>query len=51
VANAVRTNVQLVVQQIRSSTPILSELVAEGKLKVVGGIYSLETGEVTWLSD
>jgi carbonic anhydrase len=51
VANAVRTNVQLVVQQLRSSTPILSELVAEGKLKVVGGIYSLETGEVTWLSD
>ena len=51
VANAVRTNVQMVVQQLRSSTPILSELVAQGKLKVVGGIYSLETGEVTWLSD
>ena len=51
VANAVRANVQMVVQQLRSSTPILSELVAQGKLKVVGGIYSLETGEVTWLSD
>lgn len=51
VANAVRANVQLVVQQLRSSTPVLSELVAHGKLKVVGGIYSLETGEVTWLSD
>ena len=51
VANAVRTNVQMVVQQLRSSTPILSELVVQGKLKVVGGIYSLETGEVTWLSD
>lgn len=51
VANAVRTNVQMVVQQLRSSTPILSELVAQGKLKVVGGVYSLETGEVTWLSD
>ena len=51
VANAVRTNVQMVVQQLRTSTPILSELVAQGKLKVVGGVYSLETGEVTWLSD
>jgi carbonic anhydrase len=51
VANAVRTNVQMVVQQLRSSTPILSELVAHGKLKIVGGVYSLETGEVTWLSD
>jgi carbonic anhydrase len=51
VANAVRANVQIVVQQLRSSTPILSELVAHGKLKIVGGVYSLETGEVTWLSD
>lgn len=51
VANAVRTNVQMVVQQLRSSTPVLSELVAHGKLKIIGGVYSLETGEVTWLSD
>ena len=51
VANAVRANVQMVVQQLRSSTPILSELVAHGKLKIVGGVYSLQTGEVTWLSD
>src|SRR5215510_9602296 len=51
IADAVRTNVQMVVQQLRSSTPILSELVAQGKLKIVGGVYSLETGEVTWLSD
>jgi carbonic anhydrase len=51
VANAVRSNVQMVVQQLRSSTPILSELVAHGKLKIVGGVYSLKTGQVTWLSD
>jgi len=51
VANSVRINVQMVVQQLRSSTPILSELVAEGKLRILGGVYSLETGEVTWLSD
>ena len=51
VANAVRANVQMVVQQLRSSTPVLSELVAQGKLKIVGGVYSLETGQVTWLSD
>src|SRR5215468_2741294 len=50
VANAVRTNVQLVVEQLRTSTPVLSELVAQGKLKIVGGVYSLETGKVTWLS-
>ena len=50
-ANAVRANVQMVVLQLRSSTPILSELVAHGKLKIVGAVYSLETGVVTWLSD
>src|SRR6266576_2945172 len=51
VANAVRTNVKLVVAQLRSSAPVLSKLVADGKLKIVGGVYSLETGKVTWLSD
>jgi len=51
VANAVRANVQMVVQQLRASTPVLSELVAHGKLRIVGGVYSLETGRVTWLAD
>jgi len=51
VANAVKANVELVVKQLRSSTPILSELVAHGKLKIVGGVYSLKTGKVMWLPD
>lgn len=51
VANAVRVNVEMVVKQLRSSNPILSELVAHGKLKIVGGVYSLETGTVTWLPE
>lgn len=51
VENAVRANVQLVVQQLRSSTPILSELVAHNKLKIVGGVYSLDTGKVNWLPE
>lgn len=51
VANAVRVNVEMVVKQLRSSTPILSELVAHGKLKIVGAVYSIETGSVTWLPD
>ena len=51
VANAVRINVEMVEKQLRSSSPILSELVAHGKLKIVGGVYSLETGSVTWLPE
>jgi len=51
VANTVRINVEMVVKQLRSSTPILSELVAHGKLRIVGAVYSIETGSVTWLPD
>lgn len=51
VANAVRANVELVVKQLRTSTPILSELVAHGKLRIVGAVYSIETGAVTWLPE
>ena len=42
--NAVRDNVVLVVQQLRAAKPVLSELVAAGKLRIVGAVYSLETG-------
>ena len=51
VSNVVRINVEMVVKQLRSSTPILSELVAHGKLKIVGAVYSIDTGSVTWLPD
>jgi carbonic anhydrase len=51
VSNAVRMNVELVVKQLRTSTPILSELVAHGKLRIAGAVYSIETGAVTWLPD
>ena len=51
VENAVKTNVEMVVEQLRRSTPVLAKLEAERKLKIVGAIYSLDTGKVTWLSD
>jgi carbonic anhydrase len=51
VTNAVRSNVELVVRQLRSSTPLLSELVAHGKLRIVGAVYSLDSGKVTWLPE
>jgi carbonic anhydrase len=49
VANAVRANVEMVVDQVRGSKPVLAESVAAGKVKVVGGVYSLDTGRVDWL--
>ena len=50
IENAVRGNVALVVKQLLAARPVLSELVATGKLRIVGAVYSLETGKVDWLS-
>jgi len=50
IENAVHVNVEMVVNQLRSSAPILSELVAKGELRIVGAVYSLDTGRVEWLS-
>src|SRR3954447_14558170 len=47
--NAVRINVEHIVQQIRDSMPVLAPLVGRGTLKVVGAVYSLDTGKVEWL--
>jgi carbonic anhydrase len=49
--NAVRANVEMVVSQLRTSQPLLSSFVKAGKLRVVGAVYSLDTGKVTWLPD
>ena len=49
--NAIRVNVEAVVAQLEASHPILAEHVADGSLKIVGGVYSLQTGRVAWLSD
>ena len=49
IENAVRINVQMVVDQLRGSKPILGELVAKHELRIVGAVYSLDTGRVDWL--
>jgi carbonic anhydrase len=38
-----------VVAQLRAAKPVLSEAVATGKLRIVGAVYSLDTGKVEWL--
>jgi len=44
---AVIANVRYNVQRLLEAKPILAEMVANGKLKVVGGVYELSTGKVT----
>ncbi len=44
--NAVRANVKMNVNKLKSASPILAEAVKAGKLKVVGGRYDLDSGKV-----
>ena len=46
--DAVRSNVFASVNQLRHGSAVLENLIDQGKLKVVGAEYSLETGEVTF---
>lgn len=46
VAAATTENIKQNVKHLREATPILRGLVRAGKLKVVGGLYQLETGRV-----
>ena len=46
---AVRANIHRVVEQLRSSAPILSEAVEKRHIKVVGMYYDLDTGKVETL--
>ena len=49
VAKTVENNVLLTIERIREKSPILADLEKEGKIKIVGGVYSLQTGEVNML--
>lgn len=42
-------NVRMTVRDIQERSTVIAELVRRGDLKVVGAMYDLETGEVTWL--
>lgn len=47
--NSIVTNVELGVNKLNNSDPVISGLVKEGKVRVVGGNYDLKTGEVKWI--
>jgi carbonic anhydrase len=43
---AVVANVRANVQRLQEATPILAQMIADGKLRVVGAVYDLPTGKV-----
>jgi carbonic anhydrase len=48
--NAIRRNVMLNVEKLKSAAPILAQFVSDKKLRIVGGIYALKTGRVELLA-
>lgn len=46
VENSVKANIKIVVSKLKSTQPIVSELVKSNKLKIVGGRYDLDSGKV-----
>ncbi len=51
VNNVTSLNVKLTIERIRRESPIIAELESEGKLIIVGGIYEVESGRVTYFEN
>jgi carbonic anhydrase len=49
-ANAIRRNVMLNVEKLSATAPILARFVDDKKVRVVGGLYRLDTGRVELLA-
>jgi carbonic anhydrase len=39
-------NVRYQIERMQQQSPVLTQLVADGKLKIVGGRYDLDSGKV-----
>lgn len=47
--NAIKANILVQAEKLKAS-PVMSQLIKEGKLKIVSGYYDLDTGEVSLVS-
>ena len=46
-----KENVLLAMRQIREQSPVLKEMIDSGQIRLVGGMFDLETGKVTFYED
>lgn len=51
IAEAVERNVLNSMKTILTTSPKIADLVRQGRVKVVGGVYSLHTGHISWLGE
>ncbi|MEO0040828.1 MAG: hypothetical protein RL329_276, partial [Bacteroidota bacterium] len=43
-----KLNVLLTMERLRKESPIIAGLEREGTIKIIGGVYNVETGKVTF---
>ena len=48
VKNVTINNVILTVQKVKAESPLLAEMEKDGQIKIIGGLYDLDTGRVTF---
>lgn len=48
VKNVTENNVHLTIERIRKESPVIKELEDQGAIKIVGGLYDVETGHVNF---
>ncbi len=51
VARVAEANVRVAMKEIRDKSPILRDMIASGAVGLVGGMYDVETGRVTFYAD
>lgn len=51
VENVAQLNVRLTMKQITKQSPILAELIKNGEIALIGGMYSVESGTVEFYED
>lgn len=48
VNDVAKTNVHMTIENIRQSSPILKEMEDSGEIEIIGGMYDIKTGQVTF---
>jgi carbonic anhydrase len=46
---AIAANVKAVIAQIRQDSPLLKQAETDGKIRIVGAVYTIASGEVAFL--
>ncbi len=45
-----KTNVQNSMREIRRQSPILDKMIANGEIKLIGGVYDMNTGQIEYIN-